>query len=196
VYRITSDGTIVLFGTGFEDTSDLAFGPDGALYVGDTPANAIYRITPADIMTVSIDIMPGSDKNPVNPHSKGTLSVAVLTTDDFDASTVDANSVRFGPSAAEPIKYRLDDVDDDGDMDLLLKFKDRDTGIECDDTEATLTGETFDEQSIAGTDSVKTVGCKSKTCENKKHHMNHHDDDCDDDKRHHWKHGDNKHHKT
>lgn len=88
------------------------------------------------------------------------LKVAILTTDGFDASTVEASSVRFGPGAAEPVRYRLDDADNDGNYDLVLKFRTQKTGIVCGDTEATLAGETFDGQSISGTDFIKTVGCK------------------------------------
>ena len=186
VYRITADGAIMPFGTGFDLTSMLAFGPDGALYVTDRDGNAIYRISPADVQQVSIDIKPDSDKNPVSPSSKGKLKVAILTTDDFDASTVDAGSVQFGPSEAEPLWYRLDDVDYDGDLDLVLKFNTQETGIACGDTEATLTGETFGGQSITGADSIKTVGCKPKKHHKKEHHKHH-------DKKYH-KMNHNKHH--
>ncbi len=50
-------------------------------------------------------------------------------------------------------------MDSDGDLDLMLHFRTQGTGIQCGDTEASLTGETFDGQAIQGTDSVVTVGC-------------------------------------
>lgn len=109
---------------------------------------------------VTIDIKPGSNINPINPGSKGKLTIAILTTEDFDASTVDASTVRFGPGAAVPVNYRLEDVDDDGDWDLALKFNTQETGIACGDTEASLTGQTIDGVQITGVDSIKTVGCK------------------------------------
>jgi hypothetical protein len=171
IYRIKADGTVALFGSGFgsDNRSDIAFGPDGGLYVSDHDANAIYRITPADVLQVSIDIKPDSNKNPINPKSKGTLSVAVLTSNGFDASTVDGSSVLFGPTTATPVKYKLDDVDGDGDYDLVLKFNTQETGISCGDTDATLTGETYDGQGITATDSLRTVGCnKTKTSKKKK----------------------------
>jgi hypothetical protein len=58
----------------------------------------------------------------------------------------------------------------------------------------TLTGETFDEVSFAGTDSIKTVGWKPKNCHKKKYYKKHHDDDRDNDKRHHGKNNNKKHH--
>lgn len=109
---------------------------------------------------VDIDIKPGNTTNSVNPRSKGKLKVAILTADNFDASLVDASTIQFGPGAAEPVMNWVDDVDDDGDWDLMLKFNTQDTNISCGDTEATLTGQTFDSVQITGVDSINTVGCK------------------------------------
>ena len=53
-----------------------------------------------------------------------------------------------------------EDVDSDGDLDMVLHFKARDAGITCGDTEATLTGETIGGVPIEGTDAIKTPGCK------------------------------------
>jgi hypothetical protein len=47
-----------------------------------------------------IDIKPGSFPNSINPRSKGVIPVAILTTDTFDATTVDPLSVTFGPDEA------------------------------------------------------------------------------------------------
>jgi hypothetical protein len=102
----------------------------------------------------------GNNENPINPRSQGKVPVANLTTEDFDASTVDASTVRFGPGAAESVRYRLDDVDGDGDRDLVLHFNTQETGIACGGTEGALTGQTFNGIQITGTDSIKTVGCK------------------------------------
>lgn len=111
------------------------------------------------IITVTLDIKPGSDPNAINVRSKGKIPVAILTTDDFDASTVDASSVQFGPGGAQPAHYAIEDVDGDGDWDIILHFNTQETGIACGDTEAMLTGQTLDGLPIAGTDSVETVGC-------------------------------------
>ena len=73
-------------------------------------------------------------------------------------------TVKFGPAGAVDAHGRahVKDVDGDGDTDLLFHFKIPETGIQCDDTEAVLTGETWDGASIRGTDSVTTVGCGSR----------------------------------
>lgn len=111
---------------------------------------------------IDIDIKPGSDPNSINLKSNGNISVAILTTEDFDATTVDPLSVQFGPNGAVEAHGRghIEDVDYDGDLDLVLHFITQETGIACGDTDADLTGETFDGQVIEGFDSVNTVACK------------------------------------
>jgi 2-keto-4-pentenoate hydratase len=65
---------------------------------------------------VSIDIKPGSFPNSINPKSKGKTPVAILTTDSFDATTVDSSTVLFGATGNEaaPVHSALEDVDGDG----------------------------------------------------------------------------------
>ncbi|MBI4200436.1 MAG: hypothetical protein HY535_08205 [Chloroflexi bacterium] len=113
-------------------------------------------------ITVTIDIKPGSFPNSINPRSKGRIPVAILTTDPFDATTVDPTTVLFGPTGTEaaPVQSALEDVDGDGDTDMILHFNTQDTGIVCGVTSASLTGETFAGQAIRGSDSINTAGCK------------------------------------
>jgi len=119
---------------------------------------------------VAIDIKPGSDPNAINPNSRGVIPVAILTTSiapcdvlNFDATTVDPLSVKFGPGQATEShgKGHIEDADGDGDLDLVLHFKTQQSGIQCGDTEASLVGTTFGGQEIAGTDAIQTVGCGS-----------------------------------
>ena len=106
---------------------------------------------------VAIDIKPGSNPNAINPGNNGVIPVAILTTRDFDASTVDAETVCFGPAGAWAVQCALKDVDNDGDLDMILHFRTQDTGIRAGDTEAELTGKTVDGVDIHGRDSVRTV---------------------------------------
>jgi hypothetical protein len=110
---------------------------------------------------VETDIKPGKTPNSINPTSGQKIPVAILTTDTFDVTQVDWETVSVGPGGATESHGRahVKDVDDDGDMDLLLHFDIPDTGIECGDTQATLTGETFEGEPIIGTDSIVTVNC-------------------------------------
>jgi hypothetical protein len=116
----------------------------------------------SSVTPVAIDIKPGGFPNSINPRSHGRIPVAILTTDSFDATTVDSTTVRFGATGTEaaPIRWALEDGDGDGDTDLILYFSTEATGIECGDTNASLTGETVGGQEIEGLDSVNTVGCR------------------------------------
>ncbi|WP_445475391.1 DUF7507 domain-containing protein [Methanococcoides methylutens] len=107
------------------------------------------------VQSVDIDIKPGSFPNSINLKSNGVIPVAILSTDSFDASTVDPASVMF--AGAAPLRWATEDVDKDGDLDLVFHFKVKDTGLAPGDTEAILTGETFDGISIEGTDSVNPL---------------------------------------
>ena len=113
------------------------------------------------IQPVSVDVKPGNSKNNVNAKSQGKIAVAIYTTDDFDASTVNADSVQLAGVSAD--HYELEDVDNDGDLDLVLHFETQaildalglalSSGDEV-DVEVGLTGETIDQVMIEGTDFI------------------------------------------
>ena len=52
---------------------------------------------PPELMEIEIDIKPGSDRNSINPMSKGVIPVAILGSDEFDV-----RARRFEP--ANPIE--------------------------------------------------------------------------------------------
>lgn len=119
----------------------------------------VFDLSPP--LIIAIDIKPSDGQNVVNLKSKGNIAVAILTTDTFDATQVDWESVSFGPDAATESHGRahVQDVDVDGDMDMLLHFRIQETGIACGDMTATLVGETFGGDAITGADSVEIVNC-------------------------------------
>lgn len=113
------------------------------------------------VLHVTIDIKPGETPNSINPRSNGVIPVAILSTPSFDARTVDASSVRFGPGKSPEAHGRghVEDVNGDGRPDLMLHFSTPAAAIVCGQTSATLTGRTSDGRSIRGDDSIVTVGC-------------------------------------
>ena len=105
-------------------------------------------------ISVLVDIKPGSDENPINLKSKGVIPVAILTTDDFDASTVDGSTVVFAGAGPAHGEGHLEDVDGDGDVDWIGHFRTQETSIGPEDTGASLVGQTTDGQDLEGSDVV------------------------------------------
>jgi len=103
-----------------------------------------------------IDIKPCSYPNSINSKSKGVVPVAVLSTDDFDASSVDPRTVSF--AGASPVRWTMEDVCPlDGKDDMLFHFKTQELDLTEDSTEAFLTGYTHAGEFIWGTDTVNIV---------------------------------------
>jgi hypothetical protein len=104
---------------------------------------------------IVIDIKPGSFPNSINLKKKGVTPVAILTGEGFDATTVDPASVEF--AGASPLRWAQEDVDSDGDIDLILHFETQELDLDEDSTEASLTGNLLDGTPIEGSDSVRIV---------------------------------------
>ncbi len=131
------------------------------------PTGVCFSPTSISGVAATIEIRHGSNPNSINCSHNGVIPVAILTTStaagepvDFDATTVDSSTVTFGPDKAGPTHRRahIKDVDSDGDMDMVLHFRQGSTGIQCGDVEACLTGQTSDGTPIEGCDAIRTVG--------------------------------------
>ena len=107
------------------------------------------------LIYMDIDIKSESDPNSINLKSKGKISVAILTTEYFDAYDVDPDTCEF--AGAYPLRWSTKDVDYDGDYDILFHFMTQELELNKDSTEATLECETFEGMLITGTDSVNIV---------------------------------------
>jgi len=132
-----------------------------------------FNTTTSVDISVDIDIKPGGNPNSINLRSKGVVTVAILTTDMFDAAEVDPTTVELVGSlgSASPIKWKMVDIPEirneglkiyegDGDQDLLLYFKTQDladSALDPADTEVTLTGGTYDGIHIKGIDVVRIL---------------------------------------
>jgi len=119
-------------------------------------------VCPLVPVAVKIDIKPGEFPNSINLKGKGKISVAILTTDTFDATTVKASTIRFGETGDEaaPIGVSVKDVNTDKRPDLRFSFNIQDTGMQCRETSASLTGQTTHGEAIQGSDTILTTGCK------------------------------------
>ncbi len=139
------------------------------MLLGSPSAVRAEEVTCPPPMPVTIDIKPGNSQNRVKLSSKGMLAVAVLTTQEFDASQFtpemahlnDANTPMaeacMGASAA---RWSLDDENGDGRLDLVFFFKIQDLNLTLNSTAATLMAHGSlggTETHIEGTDSVQVV---------------------------------------
>jgi len=142
---------------GVVDSIDLTF---FVVYTTDPddPDVHIFLAPPTSATEVIIDIKPGSDQNSINLKSKGVVPVAVLTTDDFNADTIDPTTVTF--AGAAPVRWKLEDVDDDGDDDIIFHFRTQELELDQDSIEATLEAQLYTEETVSGTDEVRIVPSK------------------------------------
>ncbi|MGY5880973.1 MAG: PKD domain-containing protein, partial [Candidatus Thorarchaeota archaeon] len=104
---------------------------------------------------VIIDVKPCSDKNPINTKSKGKIPVAIINNGIFDPALVNPETVLFGPNGASPTHWNFKDVDDDGDIDLMLHFNTQETGIVPGDISVTLYADLYDGRQVVGEDNIE-----------------------------------------
>jgi hypothetical protein len=120
------------------------------------------------VQSVQIDVSHDS----INLASNGVIAVTLFATADFDASSVDVGTVLF--AGAYAVHSALEDVDHDGDLDMVLHFRTQDTVLDeiyaqllVDDIDAdgvldsnhqefdvSLSGSTLDDQLFAGSDEM------------------------------------------
>lgn len=120
---------------------------------------------PGEAIEVGIDILPGSDDNVIRLSGQGILPVAILSTAEFDATTVDPATVLL---AGAPVHLKQSgayacqpqDVDGDGRTDLLCQVEKGSLQLHAGDTIAVLTASTFDGEALQGQDTVRVLAGK------------------------------------
>jgi hypothetical protein len=118
----------------------------------DVPDGISFFVCEWDLL---IDIKPGSYPNSINLGSHGVVPVAVLTTDGFDASTLDPVTVVL--AGAAPLRWAMEDVDSDGDLDRMFHFQIQELDLNADSIDVALTGQSFGGILVGGTDTVNIV---------------------------------------
>jgi hypothetical protein len=118
-----------------------------------------FSVEEEESVPVALDLKPGSDVNPINLISRSVIPVAILGSDTFDVTDVDATTLAFGPGGAAPMHKKsghFKDANHDGIEDLLSHYRTGDSGIAIGDEEACITGETLDGEAFEGCDTVET----------------------------------------
>lgn len=179
---VAKGATVTVYGTDFkvngEPVSEGSIPINGTLTVlyenatepvsltFDCHAGATVTLTAPGVgpQPVDIDIKPGNYPNAINLGSNGVIPVAILSSDTFDATTVDPKTV-FLAGAGVAVRGKgnkylasQEDVNGDGLTDLVVKIETEnlDPGTFQNGT-ATLTGETSDGIEFTGSDSITIV---------------------------------------
>lgn len=94
----------------------------------------------------------------------GVVTVSLLSTPGFDATSVDHTTVTLGDAHETHVdptgqaRRHEADTDGDGRTDLVLHFRAKETGLACDDQALPLAGETFDGRAITNQPTQERFG--------------------------------------
>ena len=117
---------------------------------------------PPETIAVQIDIKPGSYPNSINLGSNGTVPVAILSSTEFYAGTVDPTTVALSGAT---VKLRgkgtpmtsLEDVNGNSLPDLVVHVSTEALQLTLGDAIAILTGQTYGGDQIQGSDTVRII---------------------------------------
>jgi hypothetical protein len=128
----------------------------------DLPFQTIVAVDQT-FLAVLIDIKPGADPNSINLSSAGVIPVAILSSDTFDARTIDPDSVRLAGAAVKMVGKsgkllcHEEDVNGDGHADLVCQIETVQLAIEPGESVAVLVATTASGQTVRGEGSVRIV---------------------------------------
>jgi hypothetical protein len=183
--------TLLLTSTGVPVTEsricDLPMGtpfcPDSPPYGSPIPGFTIPRLdllgaaTAAEqALTIEIDVLPFSantveysviNNNEVLPLAIESSALAEGDSQDFDVTTINLATLRFGPDEAALASIEdawFINIDGDGDTDVIIGFQASEAGIVCGLTGAELYGVTTEGAYFSGSDAISTTNCPTSTC--------------------------------
>lgn len=145
-------GDLFFMFEGADDVSVIPFSTGAVI-------NFVYADEP-DPALVEIDIKPGSYPNSINIDSRGVVPVALLS-NGFNVAEIDPALIRF--AEARPVHWALEDVDGDGNMDMILHFRTQElVGLDENSTEAMLWTTNDSPIQIQCSDTVKILKSNRK----------------------------------
>jgi len=133
-------------------TLSLAEDSDPSHYVGAGAGGPV----PA-ALEIGVELKPGEEFPCINALSKGRTPVALLGSAEFDVLSVDPSTIMAGD--VSPVHFGgPEDVNADGFLDLVVHFRTQDlndSGLLIDGEDLTISGETMEGASFAGSDLVR-----------------------------------------
>lgn len=147
------------------------FQPDGTTTTAFIPGSTsngrytlIIRGVESPVLQIGVDIRPGATSLArINPKSRGSIPVALISSKEFNALNVDSGSVRFGPTGTEATALRCgkggEDVDADGLLDLVCHFDNQAANFDESDEHGIVTG-TIKGMSFEGRKNLKVIPVK------------------------------------
>lgn len=145
------------FTDGLGNPGDL----DGDGLLSDVDVELLTKLAQAlQLVQVNIDVLPGTEVNPINLKKKGLIPVAVLGSDIFNVETIDLTTLRLGPSGALPAHApggHYEDVNKDGIIDLISHYPAQETGIVPGLEEVCVTALTVEGRTVKGCDRIKVI---------------------------------------
>ncbi|TKJ35321.1 MAG: hypothetical protein CEE38_15970 [Planctomycetes bacterium B3_Pla] len=145
-FGVVSDTPVKSF---FIDNGNFPDGTPDRFFIDDFRANEPL------IINVSVDIKPGSCPNPFNAKNKGSVPVAIVGAEDFDATTIDPDTITL--AGVSPLTWAYEDsTQPEGDPENCYNCFDADDpdNLNCDLIDAT-----DPENPIPGTDGVLDSYC-------------------------------------
>jgi hypothetical protein len=143
-FRVPKSGIYVVGVTGYDQVL-----LDGGTPYGSVTQNGDYTLiisaVAAAVQQINIEVKPGSGEfAPINLKSKGSIPVALISSDDFDALKVDRDSLTFGATGDEnslrKCGWEGEDVGGDSKLDLVCHFDNQATKFGSEDLEGVLKG--------------------------------------------------------
>jgi hypothetical protein len=163
-------GTVPVDGRGvitFTVTARAAgyFDDTASVTTDSTDPNTANNEGTASVVVVDLDIKPGDSKNTISINNDKNVRVAILGSPTLSAGDIDVSPLsdapKFGGSnPVVPASASLEDVNDDGMLDLVMKFKtdSKNTlGFQSGDIQGCLTGKLTDGTPIIGCDLVRII---------------------------------------
>ena len=120
------------------------------------------RWIPADQepFEVDLEVRPGTT-TPLDPKAGGVVGAILFGDARFDVAEIDTTTLAVGPdgaAVAHPATVHVQDVDDDGLLDLVALYRLDETGIGPTDEDVCVTGETLTGEPFEGCIELLVVG--------------------------------------